>query len=285
MKQKERLDQLIVNQGLMPSREAARTAIMDGGILVDGNKITKPGQMLDATCQIVVLDAYKPCPYVSRGGYKLKQALDRFAISVAGRTAIDAGASTGGFTDCLLQHGARLVYAVDVGYGQIAWSLRTDDRVKVIERANIRYLTADQLYLDAPLRADLAVCDLSFISLKKILPNLITLLATDHAQGTRCEIVSLIKPQFEVGKEKLGKGGVVREKKLHAEVIKEITDFCRTIDLDTIALTYSPVKGPAGNIEFLVHLALRPDQADCLAVKNFDDLIIEVVQQAHTNLN
>lgn len=283
MKQKERLDQLIVNRGLMPSREAARTAIMDGGILVDGNKVTKPGQMLDASCEIILLDAYRPCPYVSRGGYKLKQAIDRFAIQPADRIAIDAGASTGGFTDCLLQHGARLVYAVDVGYGQIAWSLRTDDRVKVIERANIRYLTKDQLYKDNAQLADLAVCDLSFISLKKILPNLISLLLP----GARSEIISLIKPQFEVGKEKLGKGGVVREKKLHAEVVGEIIDFCRSIDLEIIDLTYSPVKGPAGNIEFLIHLRLRSGQIDLPVDKkaDLDGLIQRVIDEAHIALS
>lgn len=251
MKKKDRLDQLLVNLELFPSRESARTAIMDGGILVDGCKSTKPGQATNCDAKIEVVASYQRCPYVSRGGLKLEKALSHFAISAENRVCVDAGASTGGFTDCLLKNGAAFVYAIDVGYGQIDWSLRTDERVATIERTNIRHLKKDELYKDrAPELSspDLAVADLSFISVTKILAPLASLLSP------QCELVILIKPQFEAGREKVGKGGVVREPATHIEVIENVVAFAATLGLQAQGLTFSPVKGPSGNIEYLLWL-------------------------------
>lgn len=238
---KQRLDLLLVERGLAESREQARRLIMAGEVLVNEEVNDKPGKSvpLEATLRV-----RKPLPYVSRGGLKLAAALDEFQLDVTNLTAVDVGASTGGFTDCLLQRNVARVYAVDVGYGQLAWKLRTDVRVVVIERTNIRYLEQ----LPDGVLADLAVIDASFISLALVLPATLRLL-TPHAQ-----IVALIKPQFEAGKAQVGKGGVVRDKAVHRRVLEEVLNLASQLGLTIAGLTVSPAPGPAGNIEFLVWL-------------------------------
>ena len=250
MKAKERLDQLLVARQLFPSRESARTAIMDGGIIVNGEKLTKPGQAVSVEANIELISSYNRCAYVSRGGLKLEKALSTFAITTEGRICIDAGASTGGFTDCLLKAGAAFVYAIDVGYGQLDWSLRSDSRVHTIERTNIRFLTAEKLYGEGLHdKATLAVADLSFISVTKVLEAVLNLMSENER-----ELVILVKPQFEAGREKVGKGGVVREPASHVEVLKFVINFAQTQKLEVRGLTYSPLKGPSGNIEYLLWL-------------------------------
>jgi len=250
MKAKERLDQLLVARQLFPSRESARTAIMDGGILVNGAKLTKPGQAVSVEANIELIASYNRCAYVSRGGLKLEKALASFAINTEQRICIDAGASTGGFTDCLLQGGAAFVYAIDVGYGQLDWSLRSDSRVHTLERTNIRFLTAEKLYGEKiNEKATLAVADLSFISVTKVLEALLNLMSESER-----ELVILVKPQFEAGREKVGKGGVVREPASHIEVLQQVIDFAQRQKLQVHGLTYSPLKGPSGNIEYLLWL-------------------------------
>jgi len=271
MKKKERLDNILISRALFPSREAARTAIMDGAILVDGRKITKAGTAVGEEAVIEIIKSYNLCPYVSRGGLKLERALSYFDLDVKDRVAIDAGASTGGFTDCLLKNGARFVYAVDVGYGQLDWSLRQDSRVKVLERVNIRNLKADQLYMGSqghdhettsagqaaadgpagagPERADLAVMDVSFISVTKTLPALFQLLSP-----RAFEMIVLIKPQFEAGRENVGKGGVVRDASIHISVVDNVIQFALAEKPLSVRLTHSPIKGPQGNIEYLLYL-------------------------------
>jgi 23S rRNA (cytidine1920-2'-O)/16S rRNA (cytidine1409-2'-O)-methyltransferase len=253
MKKKDRLDNMLVSRAMFPSRETARTAIMDGAILVDGQKITKAGAPVSEGAVIEIVKSYNLCPYVSRGGLKLERALRHFALAVKERVAIDAGASTGGFTDCLLKNGAAFVYAVDVGYGQLDWSLRQDNRVKVLERVNIRSLKAGELYGESEsgegVRADLAVMDVSFISVTKTLPALFELLTPQAF-----ELIVLIKPQFEAGRENVGKGGVVRDKEAHIDVLDKVILFALSQQSLAFDLTYSPVKGPQGNIEYLLYL-------------------------------
>lgn len=244
---KERLDVLLVARGLVESREQARRLIMAGEVTVDGQMVDKPGLSAAVTADLHVR---APLPYVSRGGSKLAAALDAFAVAVTGRVAVDVGASTGGFTDCLLQRGAARVYAIDVGYGQLAWKLQTDARVVVIDRTNIRYLT----HLPDGVLADLAVIDASFISLGLVLPATLRLL---QAAG---EVVALIKPQFEAGKDDVGKGGVVREARVHRRVLEETVELAHALALSVAGLIASPVVGPAGNVEFLVWL--RPPAHD-----------------------
>jgi 23S rRNA (cytidine1920-2'-O)/16S rRNA (cytidine1409-2'-O)-methyltransferase len=239
---KERLDKLVLERGLAPSREKAKALIMAGQVVVDDHLADKAGLMVNVEAEIRLKG--EPLPYVSRGGLKLAQGLDLFGIQVDGLTAIDVGASTGGFTDCLLQRGARRVFAVDVGYGQLAWKLREDPRVVSLEKTNIRHLEPGTL----PEIPDLAVIDASFISLDKVLPPTLRLIKED---GT---IVALIKPQFEVGRGQVGKGGVVRDEKKHAEVIETITALAEGLGLQVLAVCDSPILGPAGNKEFLIHL-------------------------------
>jgi 23S rRNA (cytidine1920-2'-O)/16S rRNA (cytidine1409-2'-O)-methyltransferase len=252
MKHKERLDNLLVERQLFASREAARTAIMDGAIIVNGEKVTKAGAATSVEAEIQIVKSYNLCPYVSRGGLKLEKALAHFEIDVTNRVAIDGGASTGGFTDCLLQKGAAFVYAVDVGHGQLDWKIRSDERVKVLEKVNLRHLKAVELYSTpegvTQKEADLAVMDVSFISVIKVLPALFDLLSAQSH-----ELVVLIKPQFEAGKDKIGKGGVVRDKQTHYQVLDEVISFVASTNR-SVALTYSPIKGPAGNIEYLLHI-------------------------------
>ena len=242
---KTRLDQLIFERGFTDSRERAKTTIMSGLVFVNGQRADKPGMPVPPDAQIEVRgDAL---PFVSRGGYKLDKALKVFPIDPAGKICIDCGASTGGFTDVLLQHGAAKVYAVDVGYGQLAWKLRSDERVVNLERTNLRYVTQDQI----PETLDLAVMDVSFISVRLVLPAVSQLLK-DGA-----DLVCLIKPQFEAGREEVGKKGVVRDKAVHRAVVQGILDFAPTVGLSVLGLDYSPIKGPEGNIEYICHMVNR----------------------------
>lgn len=239
---KVRLDQLVFERGLAPSRERAKTSIMAGLVFVSGQRADKPGTAVPEDAEIELRgDAL---PYVSRGGLKLEKALKVFGIDPSGKVCVDCGASTGGFTDVLLQNGARKVYAIDVGYGQLAWSLRNDSRVVSMERTNLRHVTPDML----DERPELAVMDLSFISLKLVLPVVRELLTEKGL------VVCLIKPQFEAGREKVGKKGVVRDRATHLEVIKDILDFVPKAGLEALGLDYSPIRGPEGNIEYLAYL-------------------------------
>lgn len=239
---KKRLDILVVEQGLAKSRETARTMIMAGNILVNDQPMDKPGTQVSENAIIV---SRKPdMPYVSRGGLKLSHAIAELKLDVSGFVCLDAGASTGGFTDCLLQAGAAHVYAVDVGYGQLDWKLRQDKRVTVIERTNIRYVTREIL----PVSFDLITIDVSFISLKIVVP------VVDQFLKPAGQILALIKPQFEVGRDQVGKGGVVRDARLHEQVIAELSSSFEKLSLVSKAVLPSPVLGPKGNREFLIHL-------------------------------
>ena len=239
---KQRLDVLLVEQGLVPSRERAKTSIMAGLVFVDGQRVDKPGALVKADAALRV--AGDSIGYVSRGGLKLARAVESFGLDLAGAVAADIGASTGGFTDCMLQNGAAKVYAVDVGYGQLAWTLRNDPRVVNMERTNARALTPEAIGE----LLDFASVDVAFISLEKVLPAVRSLLRPGG------EIAALIKPQFEAGREKVGKKGVVRDPAVHIEVIARVADWCASHGLSPLALDYSPVKGPEGNIEYLLHL-------------------------------
>lgn len=237
---KKRLDVLLVERGLVESRERAQALILAGKVLVEGEVISKPGTFISPEAKVEIKESL---PYVSRGGLKLEFALRAFGVDPRGKVAIDVGASTGGFTDCLLQHGAVRVYAVDVGYGQLAWKLRQDPRVVVLERTNIRYLES------LPEPVDLATIDVSFISLKLVLPPVLKLMKP------RAEILALIKPQFEAGREKVGKGGVVRDPRVHKEVLESLVEYAKGLGLSTLGLVPSPLLGPAGNVEFFAYWA------------------------------
>lgn len=239
---KERIDKLMVQRQLAGSRERARALIMAGRVLVNDQPVDKAGTQVDPEASVRLKG--EDIPYVSRGGLKLARALETFQVAAAGRIALDVGASTGGFTDCLLQHGARKVFAVDVGYGQLAWKLRDDQRVTNLERTNIRHLSANQLD-EVP---DLAVIDASFISLEKVLPSTTSLVKPGS------DIIALIKPQFEVGKGQVGKGGVVRDPDQHAQVIEKIKLMAAQVGCQVMHLCESPILGTKGNREFLIHL-------------------------------
>lgn len=243
---KTRLDVLLVEKGLSESREKAKALIMSGVVFVDGARSDKPGMSVNDDSEIEVRG--NTLKYVSRGGLKLEKALEFFGVSPEGKICIDCGASTGGFTDCLLQNGAVKVYSVDVGYGQLAWSIRSDPRVVVMERTNVRYLTPDKLS-DMP---SLAVIDVSFISLRIVLPAVKELLDSSG------QVLCLIKPQFEAGREKVGKKGVVRDKAVHKEVLDEFIINAENSGFTVLGITFSPVRGPEGNIEYLGHLTLEP---------------------------
>jgi 23S rRNA (cytidine1920-2'-O)/16S rRNA (cytidine1409-2'-O)-methyltransferase len=245
VKTRIRLDQFLVDHGLFDSRTKAQAAIMAGLVFVDGQKAEKAGGNVGATAQVEVKG--KPHPYVGRGGLKLEKALSEFGLDVSGRTALDVGASTGGFTDCLLQRGVKMVYAVDVGYGQLDWKLRNDPRVVVMERTNARDLTMSSL-VPRPESLDLAVIDVSFISLSKILPAVYNLLAE------RADVVALIKPQFEAGKEQVGKGGIVRDETVRQGVIDQVKAAAEALGLKAQGLIKSPIEGADGNIEYLIWL-------------------------------
>ena len=240
---KKRLDILLVEQGLADSREKAKAIIMSGIVYVDNEKEDKAGSTFEETAKIEVRG--KTLPYVSRGGLKLEKAMKSFPISLEESICMDVGASTGGFTDCMLQNGAKQVFAVDVGHGQLDWKLRNDPRVVCMEKTNIRYVTKDQI---GDVELDFASIDVSFISLTKVLPPVYEMLKENG------EVVALIKPQFEAGREKVGKKGVVRDRNVHKEVIEKILDYAPTAGFTVLGLTFSPVKGPEGNIEYLVWL-------------------------------
>ena len=246
MKVKKRLDVLLTEQGYADTRSKAQAIIMSGMVYVDGQKADKPGISYEETVSIEVRG--ETCPYVSRGGLKLEKALRDFGVKPDGFVCSDSGGSTGGFTDCLLQQGAKKVFAIDVGYGQLDWKIRSDPRVVVMERTNIRFVTPEQL--GEPL--DLSVVDVSFISLKLVLPVIKSLLKQDRGQ-----VLCLIKPQFEAGKEKVGKKGVVRDPATHKEVLDNFVALADELEFHILGLTFSPVKGPEGNIEFLGHLTLE----------------------------
>ena len=249
MKRKERLDVLMTELGLCDSRSRAQALIMSGEVYVDGQKCDKAGTQISEDARIEVRG--NACPYVSRGGLKLEKALRDFGVDPTGCVCSDSGASTGGFTDCLLQKGAKKVFAIDVGYGQLAWAIRNDPRVVCMERTNIRYVTPEQL--GEPL--DLSVVDVSFISLRIVLPAIRALLKPTG------QIVCLIKPQFEAGKDKVGKKGGVRDPKVHEEVLNGFLALAAELGMTVRNLTFSPVKGPEGNIEFLGHLSMLPEGA------------------------
>ena len=259
---KLRLDQLVLERGLAESREKARAIIMSGAIYLDGQKADKPGMAVSADCVPELRG--DPLRYVSRGGLKLEKALKVFPITVSGKTCIDCGASTGGFTDVLLQNGAERVYAVDVGYGQLAWKLRQDSRVVNLERCNLRYLRPEQV----PEQLDLAVMDVSFISIRLILPVIREFLKPG------ADFVCLIKPQFEAGREQVGKKGVVRDPEVHRTVIRTCLDAAREASYSVMGLDYSPIRGPEGNIEFLTHLVNAKREEPFLDING-------IVEEAH----
>jgi 23S rRNA (cytidine1920-2'-O)/16S rRNA (cytidine1409-2'-O)-methyltransferase len=263
---KERLDVLLVNKGLFESREKARSSIMAGVVFVAGNKEDKPGLKVDIESEIMIKENVHP--YVSRGGLKLEKAIKVFSIDLNGKTAMDIGASTGGFTDCMLKNGAAKVFAVDVGYGQLAWQLRNDERVVCMERTNIRYVEREQIGT----LVDFASVDVSFISLKKVIPVAIKLM-TDEG-----ELMCLIKPQFEAGRDKVGKHGVVRDSKVHEDVIKDIITFVLETGLKVKGLDFSPIKGPEGNIEYLIYLSKKEGSID---LQNLYNEVSKVVEKSH----
>jgi 23S rRNA (cytidine1920-2'-O)/16S rRNA (cytidine1409-2'-O)-methyltransferase len=242
---KVRLDVSLLDKKLAPTRQRAQALILAGRVLVNQEPVTKPGIRVSESDLIVIKGT--DMPYVSRGGVKLAEALTQFQIDAAGQHCMDVGASTGGFTDCLLQNGARHVVAVDVGYGQIAWKLRQDPRVTILERTNIRYLTGDKV----PFPVELAVIDVSFISLKIVVPAIRNFLKTDAT------VVTLIKPQFEVGRTRVGKGGVVKNPALHEEIIQSLSQFFETVGFRVHGLVPSPITGPKGNKEFLCHMTIK----------------------------
>ena len=268
--EKERLDLLLVEGGFFSTRERAKRAIMAGEVLVEGKKVTKAGQPVRVDSNISLLK--KDTPYVSRGGEKLEKAIKTFNLSVKGKQVIDVGASTGGFTDCLLKFGAEKVYCIDVGYGQLAWKLQKEERVVLMDRTNVRYLTPDKF---ASL-FELATIDVSFISLDKVLPAVYNLLKD---QG---EVIALIKPQFEAGRELVQKGGLVKKAEVHQLVIQKVADKARQLGFEVKGLTFSPLKGATGNIEYLIYLTKNIPEGKVNALSS---LISEIVEEAHQELS
>ena len=264
---KKRLDVLLVEQGLADSREKAKAIIMSGIVYVDNNKEDKAGTTFEETARIEVRG--NTLKYVSRGGLKLEKAMNNFGVTLEGKVCMDVGASTGGFTDCMLQNGAVKVYSVDVGHGQLAWKLRNDERVVCMEKTNIRYVTPD----DIDDVIEFASIDVSFISLTKVLPAVRELMTPGG------EIVCLIKPQFEAGREKVGKKGIVRELSTHIEVVQMIVDYARANGFRTLHLSYSPIKGPEGNIEYLLHITKDESREN----EEFD--IRALVEESHSALS
>ena len=270
MSMKERLDVLLVQKGLAPSREKAKTMIMEGNVFVDNQREDKAGTFFDPSVNIEIHG--NTLRYVSRGGLKLEKAMAQFGITLDDKVCMDIGASTGGFTDCMLQNGAKKVYAVDVGYGQFAWKLRQDPRVVCMEKTNIRYVTPEDI--EEPV--DFSSIDVSFISLTKVLLPVRNLLSQDG------QIVCLIKPQFEAGREKVGKKGVVRDPAVHKEVIEKVIAFAKEQYLQPLALDFSPIKGPEGNIEYLLYLQKKPEGSE---MTDGDMDVDAVVGQAHGTLD
>ena len=265
---KKRLDILVFEKGFAESREKAKAIIMAGQVYVDNQKADKCGAAYEESAKLEVRGSV--LKYVSRGGLKLEKAIANFGLDLNGKTAMDIGASTGGFTDCMLQNGAKKVYSIDVGYGQLAWKLRTDERVVNLERTNMRKVTREQV----PDPIDFFSVDVSFISLRLILPVARELMAE------KAQAVCLIKPQFEAGREKVGKKGVVRDPAVHAEVVRNIFDFCLQNGFDVLNLDFSPIKGPEGNIEYLIHLQ-KSDEP-----RSYTDVTPEeLVKQSHAALD
>ena len=260
---KERLDVLISDRGLTESQEKARRLILAGEVSIGGNTDLKPGQLFPLHTEIDIRETPK---YVGRGGIKLEKAIRDFELLVDGMVAIDVGASTGGFTDCLLQNSAKFVYAIDVGYGQLAWKLRQDSRVDVIERTNIRRVSFAQFSLPI----DIAVIDVSFISLKKVIPTIIGLIKPTG------DILALVKPQFEVGRGLVEKGGVIRDPQVHIDVLHGLIEFIMELNLFVMAISFSPIRGAAGNIEFFIWM-----KYDNTNKRNWSDRVKHVVQNAH----
>lgn len=265
--EKERIDILLVNKNIVNSREKAKKCVLAGLVYIDDERIDKSGTMVPIDSNIILKG--NPIPYVSRGGLKLEKAINDFSLNLKDKVALDIGASTGGFTDCMLKNGAKKVYAIDVGYGQLAWELQKDDRVIVMDRTNIRYVEKEHIGE----LADFATIDVSFISLKLVLPK-VKELTTEYS-----DIIALIKPQFEAGREKVGKKGVIKDINVHKEVIREIYNFCQSIGLYFSALTYSPVKGAEGNREYLAHIV-----KDSTRVFDIDKQIEIVVNESHKEL-
>lgn len=268
---KERLDKLLTDLGYFETKSKASAAILAGNVMIGTEVITKAGFQIDPAKEYDF--KVKSMPFVSRGGFKLKKALETFDVNIQDRVCLDAGASTGGFTDCLLQNGAKFVYAVDVGYGQLDWKIRSDDRVKTIEKTNLRTCSWGDIYSDSDLPADLLVSDLSFISLEKVIPNLKTLLNPNFH-----EMICLIKPQFEAGKDLVEKGGVVRDKNVHIQVIQNVITCVKNLKYSIKGLTYSSIKGPAGNIEYLIWFSTEKCED---VFENIETIVIS----AHNTLN
>ena len=267
---KERLDVLLVKQGLADSREKAKACIMSGEVFVNGQREDKAGSAFEED-KVTIEVRGRAMPYVSRGGFKLEKALKQFPLSVQDKICMDIGASTGGFTDCMLQNGAAKVYSVDVGHGQLDWKLRTDERVVCMEKTNFRYMKKD----DIEDTLDFASVDVSFISLTKILIPARELLK-DHGQ-----MVCLIKPQFEAGREKVGKKGVVRDASVHREVIEKVLDFAESVGFVVEGLDFSPIKGPEGNIEYLAFLEKGSLENGISQKTRWQDEVIRIVEEAH----
>ncbi|MDO4616525.1 MAG: TlyA family RNA methyltransferase [Lachnospiraceae bacterium] len=271
---KERLDLLVTQQGLAPSREKAKAMIMAGLVLVDGQREDKPGTTFPDTVKITIKG--NPIPFVSRGGLKLDKAVKHFSLDLSGKTCMDVGSSTGGFTDCMLQNGAVKVYSVDVGHGQLDWKLRNDPRVVCMERTNIRYVVPEDIQ-EAP---EFVSIDVSFISLTKVLPPVKMLMAE------QAEMVCLIKPQFEAGREKVGKKGVVRDPRVHQEVICRVMEFAASEGFQLLHLEFSPIKGPEGNIEYLLHLKKGSEETEqTISLEKWNSTAEEIVKEAHVSLN
>lgn len=269
MAKKERLDVLLVERKLVGSRHRAKTMIMTGNVLVNNQREDKAGTKVPVDAEIRIKG--NPIPYVSRGGLKLEKAMKAFDIELNGRVCADIGASTGGFTDCMLQNGAVKVYSVDVGYGQLAWSLRNDERVVCMEKTNVRYLTPEDLE-DV---VDFASIDVSFISLNKIMDAVLGIMSPVG------EVVALIKPQFEAGREKVGKKGVVRDPEVHEEVIRKVIGEMLAKDVAILDLSFSPIRGPEGNIEYLLHFV---KQGEGMTEDELDKAVIETVQASHQEI-
>lgn len=270
MAKKERLDKILVDLGYFETKSKASSAILAGNVMIGTEVITKAGYQLDPNKEFDF--QVKSMPFVSRGGFKLKKALESFDINVKDRICLDAGASTGGFTDCLLQNGAKFVYAADVGYGQLDWKIRSSEQVKTIEKTNLRTCLFSDIYEDNEPVADLLVSDLSFISLEKILPNLKTLMNKDFH-----EMICLIKPQFEAGKDLVEKGGVVRDKKAHVEVIQNVINCVKSLSYTIKGVTYSSIKGPAGNIEYLIWFTTEQGEDNIPDIVNLVDTSHDVL--------
>lgn len=271
MADKVRLDVLLAEREEFTSRSKAKRAIMAGKVFVDGERVDKAGTRINREAEVEVRG--RRLPFVSRGGLKLQKALDIFSVDPSGKEVMDVGASTGGFTDCLLQAGAEKVYAIDVGYGQLAWKLRQDERVEVVERTNFRYLTPEELPVEVPL----IVIDVSFISLKLIIPAALRFLSPEG------EIVALIKPQFEAGPERLGNNGVVRKSSVHREILNELLPFFHGQGLEISDLDFSPVTGARShNIEFIIHLVRKENAGN--RFRKLNQRVAEVVKKAHSEL-